>query len=145
MKQFSIEVISQKAEKYNNELVYWGAILIEPLYERFLIPVSCWAIEQYQQQWQEGIERIKHQETSCLVTAIKTYKNRPVLTFWAMWKQGDTIFFNERDSGISKKYERIVKVPYDTGICYQLVQSGDDKDIYTVSMKVNEFFKSVSK
>ncbi|MCL4380172.1 hypothetical protein M1466_01605 [Candidatus Dependentiae bacterium] len=53
---------------------------------------DCWTQEMYQQQWREGLERIKTHDSSCLVA----YIDNNCITTWALYKIGNRIHIQER-------------------------------------------------
>lgn len=56
MKQFDVKTITQTPEEIDGLLSYWGRITIGSFSERFVMPVDSWKLEQYKQQWKEGLK-----------------------------------------------------------------------------------------
>lgn len=67
MNSFNIEVISKKPETINGKKYYRGKITIGDFWESIFMSFDNWTIEEYKQQWKDGLERIKTHDTSCLV------------------------------------------------------------------------------
>lgn len=86
MKNFSIKVISKQPKKIAGNLCHSGEIIIGDYAEEFIISLDEWDIEQYKQQWKEGIERIKTHNSSCLIADITTLKTNPRMNLWVLYK-----------------------------------------------------------
>ncbi|MCL4380173.1 hypothetical protein M1466_01610 [Candidatus Dependentiae bacterium] len=61
-------------------------------YNKHTLVFDCWTQEMYQQQWREGLERIKTHDSSCLVA----YIDNNCITTWALYKIGNRIHIQER-------------------------------------------------
>ena len=79
MKNFNIKILSKKPEKIDGLLSLWGQITIGNFTERFVIPLDSWSIDQYIQQWKEGLTHIKTHDVSCLVTAVQNLYTNPLI------------------------------------------------------------------
>jgi len=63
-----------------------GEIGIGDFKESFVMPLNWWTIEDYKKQWQEGVERIKHHNSSCLVTTVQNLDTAPFVNWWVLYK-----------------------------------------------------------
>ncbi|MCL4380208.1 hypothetical protein M1466_01795 [Candidatus Dependentiae bacterium] len=63
----------------------------EHLYETHETVIDLWTPAMYEQQWREGIERIKTHDTSCLMLDVK----KRYLDYWMLYKIGDKIHIQE--------------------------------------------------
>jgi hypothetical protein len=123
MKKFSIEISKVNTEKSGDVLWAEGKIIINDYEEDLSIPIQIWNLNDYQQQWREGIERLKTKNSSCLVTAVRMLKTGlPCMEIWKLYRVGDTVFVNHQLLGgdIFKKIKGGRK-PYYLKTCYQLV------------------------
>jgi len=91
--KFSIQIISKKPKKIWGLLSYEGQIIIGDFQEKFVMPLNSWNIEQYKQQWQEGIKRIKTKPVSCLVATVQNLYTHPLIEMWILYKENNTIYF----------------------------------------------------
>lgn len=96
MKNFKIEVISKKPKKICGLLSHTGQITINDFQEKFTMPLIDWTVEDYQKQWEEGLERIKTHNQSCLVATVQNLKFNPHILLWTMYKEGNKIFFHNQ-------------------------------------------------
>ena len=97
MKNFSIEIISKTPQKIDGQLSYWMRITIGNFVERFLLPIENWSLNQYFKQWEEGIERIKIKNSSCLVTAVQNLNSmHPSIEQWVLYRENQAIFIQQQ-------------------------------------------------
>jgi len=94
MKKFNIEVVSKDPKKIDGVLTQMGQITIGDLNESFEMPLNCWKIDTYQQQWKEALQRIKTHDYSCVVVSVKDWDGDLEIEIWSMYKEGDTVFFH---------------------------------------------------
>lgn len=91
----SIKVINREPEIWNGSPHCEGEITIGNHKEGFMIPVDYWQIEDYENQWKEGLERIKNHDTSCFVTRIGNPKEGLYAMFWPLYKVGNMVYVRE--------------------------------------------------
>lgn len=87
-----IKVGNKKPKIINNVLAVMGKIHINDFKETIYIPLDLWALDDYKQQWKEGLERIKTHDQSCLVATIHDPNIRPYINWWLLYKVGDKIY-----------------------------------------------------
>jgi hypothetical protein len=124
MKKFSIEVITKKPKKIYGLLSHEGQITIGDFKETFAMPLNSWKIEQYQQQWKEGLARIKTHDYSCLVSVVQNLNANPLVELWALYKEGNTVFFH--NELLNNLIVEELKLPlnlsdFNLKTCYELV------------------------
>ena len=96
-----------------------GEIQIKKFKETFNMPLYFWNMEDYQKQWEEGIERLKTHERSCLVVAMQDPNTAPWANLWVLYKEGDKVYihnnllFGERFTKMLKKQPFNLKTCYD--------------------------------
>lgn len=122
MKNFNIEVISDKPKRIDNELVYIGKITIGDFQEKFHMPLDSWTIDEYKQQWKEGLERIKTHDSSCLIVTMSKQKTDPFILIWVLYKVNNNIFIQNQllVNEILKEISTDLP-PYDEKTCYQYI------------------------
>src|SRR5680860_382890 len=95
MSKFKIEVISKKPEKYRGLLAHTGEITMGDYKETFVMPLDSWTIEDYKQQWEEGLARIKTHDKSCLVNLIQNMDANPMVEMWVLYKVGNVVYVGQ--------------------------------------------------
>lgn len=93
MKKFSIEILTKNPEKIYDTWSVWGKITIADFSERFIMSLEDWKLEDYIKQWQQGIERLKKHDYSCLVINVSNLKKDPLVEMWNLYKEDNTTFF----------------------------------------------------
>jgi hypothetical protein len=124
MNKFKIEVISKKPKKIDGLLSHMGQITIGDYKETFVMPLNSWTLEEYQQQWKEGLERIKNRNTSCLVTTVQNFDSHPLIEMWSLYKEGDKVFFHVQliNRTIAKELNLPIKLSeFSVKTCYQFI------------------------
>ncbi len=123
MKKFNIEAIHKKAETIDGVLSHSGKITIGEFTETFVMAIDTWNLEEYAQQWKEGLERIQTNSTSCLVVDIRNLRKHPAIELWALYKVGSTVFIS-RKIRWGKIFKTVAagKKPYYFETCYQFVE-----------------------
>ena len=95
MSKFKIKVISKKPEIIDGLLSHTGEIIMGDYKETFVMPLDSWAVEDYKQQWKEGIERIKTHDRSCLVNLIQNMDANPMVEMWVLYKVGNVVYVGQ--------------------------------------------------
>lgn len=124
MNNFNIEVLSKKPEKINKKMAYRGQITIGDFQETFIMLLDNWSVDEYKQQWREGLERIRTHDSSCLVASFGGSQENPWIELWTLYKENNNIFihnqylffeiFQERSKGLP---------PFDAKTCYLYIIS----------------------
>jgi hypothetical protein len=96
MKKFKIEVTSKKPKKLYGILSHTGQVTIGDFKENFTIPLDTWTLENYEQQWKEGLERIKTHDVSCLVVTVQNLSTNPLVELWTLYKQSNKIYIHNQ-------------------------------------------------
>lgn len=94
--QISIEFIDKTPYEYNNVLFCKALLKIDDFEEIIRVPIEYWTIEDYEQQWKEGLDRIKIKYYSCLITSVYNPKIKPWIEFWPMWKIGSKLYMENQ-------------------------------------------------
>src|SRR3990167_8914107 len=71
--RFSIEVVNKRPEIIDGLPFYTGEITMGDYKETFQMSINSWSLEDYKQQWGEGLARIKMHDKSCLVVYIQQH------------------------------------------------------------------------
>ncbi|MCL4379978.1 hypothetical protein M1466_00590, partial [Candidatus Dependentiae bacterium] len=94
--------------------------------------VACtklWTPAMYEQQWREGIERIKTHNTSCLILSVQ----RDEISYWMLYKIGDKIHVQEQylfdvpDQNTMIYTERVGNSIVTPQNCYQFCAPPEDQ------------------
>ena len=84
-----------------------GQITLNDFNETFEMPLTWWGIEMYQQQWQEGLNRLQSYDRSCLITSILNPYKAPFLEWWLLYKKENKVYvYNE--VLFEQSYEEII-------------------------------------
>jgi hypothetical protein len=125
MKQFNIEIISETPEKIEGKWCYWGRITIGSFTEKFIMSIDTWTVEEYKQQWQEGIERVKTHNTSCLVATIQNMAiGYPLINMWILYKENEKVFVQDQliNTEIAQELDFPIKLSdFNAKTCYQFI------------------------
>lgn len=150
MKRFNIEVTSKKPEKIDGLLSHWGRITIGDFSEEFVMPLNSWTLDQYKQQWQNGLEQIKNHDFSCLVVTVQNLESSPLIETWNLYKDENKIFIqnslliNETVEHKSRKLS-----DFNANNCYEFIDypkeivTEDGKKISEWNISTKDFFSSL--
>lgn len=69
-----------------------GEIRIGEFMETFRMPLEYWFEKDYEQQWLEGLERLRDHDQTCLITAVQDPAKAPLVGLWALYKEGESVF-----------------------------------------------------
>jgi hypothetical protein len=101
-----MEIVPDSYEEEGEFSCCFGKITIfqnnclEPFWETFMVALDYWSINDYRQQWREGLERIKTHDISCLVASVYNPRNGARVVWWPLYKEGNQIFIqNELIAG----------------------------------------------
>ena len=92
--KFSIEVISEKPEEIWG-LCHTGEITMGDYLETFSMSLDSWDVEDYKQQWKEGLKRIKTHDRSCLVSFVQSVDTKPMVEMWVLYKVENTVYVQQ--------------------------------------------------
>ncbi len=156
MKKFKIEVINKKPTTASGILWHEGKLTVGSFKEILDMPLDVWTLQDYKQQWKEGLDRLKTHDSSCFVTFIMMTKFRlPCLRLWKLYKVDTTIFVTyQLISCILLKTIPPGESPCYSKTCYQLIdqrvtnEKGDSiteegHKIVEWSIAAEDFFASV--
>ena len=102
------------------------------------MPLIGWTIKDYEKQWAEGIERIKHENQSCLIATMQDIKDQPFISWWILYKEGNKIFVQNQIL-LSQLYKEVVgNKPFNEKTCYQFISPR--RTITEDGEKISEWF-----
>jgi hypothetical protein len=89
--KFSIKITDDTVNNLYRLPVVMGLTCIGSYTQKYKIPINYWSINDYKEQWQEGINRLQNYPSSCLITRI----SEPMGTIgrWLLYKRDDKIIF----------------------------------------------------
>lgn len=87
------------------------------------LPVDCWSLEDYKRQWEEGLDRIKNHDNSCLVVWASKLDKIPNIYYYALYKINDKIHIQEMCISNKKNYKDLSKKygPFTLENCYKYI------------------------
>ena len=147
MKKFKIEVISKRAEKIDGLVSYWGRITIGNFSERFVLSVDSWSLNDYKQQWADGLELIKSNYVSCLVVLAQNLRTNPLIEMWTLYKERKTVFIQNQlfNREIIRELNLSVDLSnFDTKMAYQLVAATPRETLTEEGEKISEWNVDIS-
>lgn len=122
MKDLSIIITSPQEEIIWGLHSYWGKLIINDFEETIYVPVEFWSLDIYQNQWKEGLDRLKKKSKSCLVATIQGYENIPTLiNWWILYKQKNKIFIQNQLLIETSLKETIKEQPFTPETCYNYI------------------------
>lgn len=100
---FDIQITSVEPDKQ----VGTGQIRIGAFVESFIVDLSFWTVEQYEQQWRQGLERILvGADSTCLVVSLPPPEHANFIVWWVIYRVGadlrvqNGILFTEEFDGV---------------------------------------------
>jgi hypothetical protein len=121
-------MISIKVKKTGDIIIHnmpsaIGQIIINEFKENFRIPLISWDLEDYQKQWNEGLERIKHEDNSCLVTAYEDEVacGLPFANWWILYKEGSQLCIQNHILSPHIYEERVGRKKITPETCYTYI------------------------
>lgn len=119
---FSIKVINRKPKRIQGLIACEGEIRIKDFKETFVMPLTAWSLEDYEKQWQEGINRIKAYDVSCLVATVQIAKKAiPLINWWVLYKEGNIIYI-QNELIVDTEYEATIgNNAFTPENCYQYI------------------------
>lgn len=117
----------------------WGEIIIGDFKEKFEMPILWWTATDYQKQWYEGIERIKTNAKSCLVTFVQNSLGNPMIVMWALYKKKNILVIKNHMFCGSMYKKRIGVKPFTPETCYDFIPKNLNTtgSVWTVDLDEN--------
>ncbi len=116
-----IKITDNKSKIIDKQPCYLGEIIIKDFWEILEIPVDYWTLDDYKRQWKEGIERLKTHDQSCLVASVQDPTKAPLINWWPLYKENDTIYI-QNHLVVDEFYEkRIGNNIFTPDSCYQFI------------------------
>lgn len=96
-------------------------------YREFFVSslLGNWSADDYDRQWQEGFERIKKHDQSCLVVSVQQACIKPrilgLINWWVLYKQGNRIYLQNKFF-ITKFYDLYIgSGEFNPNTCYKYI------------------------
>ncbi|HVW99302.1 MAG TPA: hypothetical protein VHA52_02515 [Candidatus Babeliaceae bacterium] len=87
-----IRVMINEVERATNiDNCIWGEIRINDFHENLIIPLEYWNVEDYENQWVQGLKRIENHDKSCLVASVQDPLDEPFINWWLLYKESNRI------------------------------------------------------
>src|SRR5438552_8152100 len=81
-----IIAIPKDEKDWQNHQIRYGKITIDNVQYRFLMNFNVWSRDDYVQQWQEGLERLKEHNRSCLVENVSFVRGVSSIEWCVLYK-----------------------------------------------------------
>jgi hypothetical protein len=136
--QLKTEIIDYKIRFYKKNPYLIGSIKINTFYEEFYMQIGWWSANDYEQQWREGLERIKICESSCLITNIQDPQYGNFIEWWLMYRIDKNIYIYNQWL-FREAYDELVGIhEFTVDSCYNFV--GNRKNFqYEDGTKLSEW------
>ena len=142
----AIKILNDKPLFIGTEKYVEARIMIGEHEEDIEISLNNWGINDYKRQWQEGIERIKTHDTSCIIIAVEDEKYAQLINWFLLYK---------KDKRISVQHHLFVGESYEEYIgddvitpenCYDFIPAyhKEYKDHEIVIFDENELDKNIN-
>jgi hypothetical protein len=118
-KNFVIKVIDEKLDQNFYCPAITGSIRIGHFKDIFKMNVSLWSIDDYKQQWKEGIDRLKNYSSTCLVTWVANPLDG--LSWWLLYKRDGNIIFYHDTLRSAYSYEIGENIALTKKNCYDFI------------------------
>jgi hypothetical protein len=121
--KIKIKMIPNSIVQENTFTYCLGEIFIgDDFWETIAPALDYWTIADYKRQWQEGLERIKTHDTSCLVASVQNPYLAPLINWWPLYKKGDKIFI-QNELIVSEDYKKYIGDNiFSPETCYNFIQ-----------------------
>jgi hypothetical protein len=91
-----LEIRFLKCPKAQHDILI-GEIRLNDFVERLEVPVVFWSADQYEQQWEDGVNRLLSGALkSCLITAMYDPKAANFIVWWPMYRAGDVVILQNQ-------------------------------------------------
>lgn len=121
MKNLLVKVIDDTVHYFRKTPYLIGEITINDFYEEFEMQLVWWKREDYERQWKEGLERIKTDDKSCLITRIQNPFEGPFIEWWVLHKKDNKIYIQNQWL-FHEYYEELIGAkPFTVDNCYDFV------------------------
>jgi hypothetical protein len=86
------------------EKASYGIIQIGKFEERFVASLNFWGKDDYYKQWKQAIKRLTDQKSqrSCLITSLTNPKTANFITWWPIYRVGNSVYFQNQILFMSK-------------------------------------------
>jgi len=99
-----------------------GEIQIGDFLETFPMSLEWWTLQEYQQQWKEGIERITTHKRSCLITYIQNLKEYPWVDMWVLYKDQDKVHIQNHIFFGKSFVRQLIRKVFTRQTCYEFIR-----------------------
>ena len=137
MKKFVIKIIDENVRESDGMPCCVGEIQIGDFKETFQMPLEYWTLDDYREQWANGLERIKVNNQSCLVAEIQDPEKAPWVNLWVLYRDNSKIYI-QNHTLFGKPFAKLLKDrPFTLETCYDFIiprePLADEKNVNEVS------------
>jgi hypothetical protein len=149
MKNISIEIIEKLPHDSKFADQYRCILNIANKKVKFFPPVNIWSIDEYKKQWQEGLQKILIENTSCIVTDVADIGEFPTIMMWDLFKEGDTVYCQGKCLHRTSIPISFYEISFTVENCYKFIGKRRPKDAIGVlafkiepeDFKISELWK----
>lgn len=117
----TLKIITKASRTSYGVMCCTGEIFINSFKETFEMPIEWWSLKDYQQQWHEGLRRIKNENNSCLVTEVENLEESPRVSIWPLYKVGDIVFIQQHMLFGNTFKKQLKDMPFTPKTCYNFI------------------------
>lgn len=117
----TINVVDRKPKKRQGVLSVLGRLTLHDFEESLYVPLDWWSIEDYENQWKEGLDRIKNHDQSCLIATIHDPTIRPYIDWWILYKIDNKIHVQNQLLVADIYQKKIGNKPFTKESCYSFI------------------------
>ncbi len=121
IQKLTIKTIDKKLTDTERLLYIHGELRIDKHRENFLMPLDWWSIEEYKKQWQEGLERIKTHDQSCLISRITNPAESRFIEWYLLYKIKNKIYLQHHIIFGYAYEKRIGDKEFNSETCYDFI------------------------
>lgn len=98
------------------------------------LPIDTWSLEDFQKQWNEGLQRIKTHNESMLVVWVSKLDKNPDIYCFSLYKVGDKIHILEWGISGKRDYGYLSRRlgPFTRENCYKYIDPYDREYIHYI-------------
>lgn len=117
----SIKITNKKLKQCEGQQSLKGRIRIGDFEETICVHLNPWTREDYERQWNEGLERLNKHNTSCLVVSVGKPTDSAVVEWWRLYRIGDTVFIQNGNLSKNSYQKTVGKAAFTPETCYSFV------------------------
>lgn len=119
-KLLNIEIFNSIPQEKYGGTIFWSKFYIGDYEEEFFSYLDFWLMEDYLNQWEDGVRRIHFYDNSCLVSSVSSDKFGLSAYMWLLYRENDQILI-EPQYFRAKRMKKLKKIPFTPETCYKFM------------------------